>query len=263
MSPTAIPYHPMICYRCLESEREPMVWQLTSRGYGSHFDGTTSRLQLCSQCCDDTLRKTLTTYFNETPDESNGWQDYLYEDALHLFIQTLPLAGQELFRNATTGHFVMDAQDWINIQLGIANDEAYSRNGLQSPSELQAYRTRFPHCQHVALIEIDEDTAYTQCPYGVYGEIDGSSSLDNEHSQCYHCSYYTPASHLTPRRLGRALAVIPKAVKMYELFCPTCHRAHYRHAHLLNLEGESTLRCLCGQDLIFDMDIYEPWHISD
>ena len=120
------------CMKCLGEFDKLNVYELDERGYGSSYDSTTSKIQLCDSCDN----KDIEIWFNEEPSPSEEWEHYKLEGKIYKFVNELPTQGQELFNNTFSygaGAWRLDAQDWIDIELGIAPDEVYEENGMYSP----------------------------------------------------------------------------------------------------------------------------------
>ena len=115
------------CFNCL---KETVVHKINipALGWGNQFDNFSTRIHLCDNC-----------YKSTNPDwwklniikGKTNWDGeyYEYENEILQFIEQMPLAGQELFYNRyATGEFAsfhMEAQDWIDYQLGMLPYEKY------------------------------------------------------------------------------------------------------------------------------------------
>lgn len=184
-----VTYSDKICFKCLNESDNINTYNLDNRGYGSIFDSFKSTLQLCDECnCEN-----LAVWFNEEPllDE-DYFITYMHEDKICDFVESLPIQGKELFNNrcaSELGVLTIDSQDWIDIELEIAPDSVYRKYGMYSPSEIRAYRDRFPSCKHVYLKTYNDGSKCCVCKYGAYGNKDGSCGV-NTSSKCYKCTNY-------------------------------------------------------------------------
>lgn len=114
-----------VCFNCL---KETIVHKINipALGWGSQFDNFSTRIQLCDDCYSVTNPDWWKLNVIKGKTDLEG-EHYEYEDEILKFVEQMPLAGQELFWNRyATGAFVsyyMEAQDWIDYQLGILPHE--------------------------------------------------------------------------------------------------------------------------------------------
>lgn len=227
----AIEYSESLCFKCLKEKVDVRKHILPERGYGSDFDGTSSILQVCPECDD----KKLEECFNEKPTEIEYWEEYKLEDYIHNFIRTLPVQGRELFLNSCAKGWTadtIDSQDWIDIELEIADDNTYKKWGFYSPSEIKAYEDRFPTCVNVYKKEYSDGSSGCYCPFGASGNGDGSCDI-NISDECYYCKNYK-------RKEDKNIKVIKesslkredlKKVEMLEWICNKCGQFNYNFTY--------------------------------
>jgi len=107
------------CFNCLKETKVHTI-EIAQTGYGSRFDGLSTRIQLCDECYNQTNPNWWK--FEQIPIKELGddFYEYKYENEIFEFIKQLPIAGQELFLN----HFAsgasadyMESQNWINGEL--------------------------------------------------------------------------------------------------------------------------------------------------
>lgn len=178
-----------VCMKCL-SKKATHTYTIYGRGYGSIFDGTNTKLQLCDDCHKDEYE----TWFNEDCTYSDYCEDYTYEDNIRELISSLPLEAQELFDNTFASGWTartMDSQDWIDYELGELPHDKCKEYCLYSPQEIKAYNDRFPTCANVFLKTYSDGSGGCRCSLGAYGNKDGSCGV-NISSECYQCAWYTP-----------------------------------------------------------------------
>lgn len=178
-----------VCMKCL-SKKATHTYTICGRGYGSIFDGTDTKLQLCDNCHKDEYE----TWFNEDCTYNDYWADYTYEDNISELINSLPLEAQELFDNTFSSGLdsdFMNAQDWIDYKLGELPHDKCKEYGVYSPQEIKAYHDRFPTCNHVFLKTYSNGSVSCRCNYGAYGNKDGTCDI-NAYDECYQCTKYTP-----------------------------------------------------------------------
>lgn len=178
-----------VCMKCL-SKKATHTYTICGRGYGSIFDGTDTKLQLCDNCHKDEYE----TWFNEDCTYEDYYEEYTYEDNIMKLINSLPLEAQELFNN-TFAHgwnsMFMEAQDWIDYKLSELTHDKCKEYGVYSSQEIKAYHDRFPTCNNVFLKTYYDGSSRCKCSFGAYGNKDGTCDA-NIYKQCYQCTKYTP-----------------------------------------------------------------------
>jgi hypothetical protein len=131
-------------------------------------------------------------WFNEKPEMNDYCADYKYEKDIINFVNTLPLQGKELFWNRCAYGAcsnIMDSQDWIDMHLGILPDEKYEEYGMYSPSEIKAYKERFPICEYPVTEIFNDGSKGCWCPFGASGNYNQQIGL-NISDECYYCKYF-------------------------------------------------------------------------
>ena len=176
-----------VCMKCLKN-KATHTYTIYGRGYGSSFDMSDTKFQ----CCDDCDKPEYEEWFNETEVMDDYVETYQHEEKILDLIKNLPLEGQELFENRfDSDGYHMDAQDWIDYQLGILSHKKCKKYGMHSFDEQRAYEERFPTCQHP--IEIDyRDSIGCHCPFGAFGKSEDGVVFaeDDMLNDCYGCEYY-------------------------------------------------------------------------
>lgn len=129
-----------LCHKCLEDKDNIKIYGIYHRGYGSLFDNDNETIQICDTCRKG-IEVDLDKWINEIPKCIDGvMEEYKHEEKLVDFINNLPIQGREIVINQTSWGSCaenMDSQDWIDIELGIASDDVYKRNGMYTPSEMK------------------------------------------------------------------------------------------------------------------------------
>ena len=193
-----------VCFNCLKETTVNKI-NIPALGWGSQFDNFSTRIHLCDNC----YKSTNPDWWklNIIQGKTNwGGEYYEYENEILQFIDQMPLAGQELFYNRyATGAFVsyyMEAQDWIDYKLNILPHEKCKEYGLYSPQEKQAYKERFPICQHPINVIYEDESKGCWCPFGAYGEYGQKIGL-NICDECYECKYFekrrTPIKYISEK----------------------------------------------------------------
>jgi len=125
-----------ICFKCLKETKVTTI-EIPQMGYGSRFDGLSTRIQLCDECykLTDPNWWKLEVIPTVQPEELNDdLSEYKYENEIFEFIKQIPIASQELFWNryssGASANFKIEAQDWIDLELGILSDEKCEEYGL-------------------------------------------------------------------------------------------------------------------------------------
>lgn len=185
----AIVNHENLCMKCLKLKDSVRLYSIYGRGYGSDFDSFNTELRLCAECDNPNIE----LWFNENPIMSDYIEVYEYEEEIHKLTDSLPLQGQELFENTiaygASANYRMDAQDWIDMKLGILADEKYEEYGMYSPSQIEAYEERFPTCENPVNVIYDDNSKGCWCPFGAYGEY-GQSAGYNISDKCRDCEHF-------------------------------------------------------------------------
>jgi hypothetical protein len=180
-----------ICFNCLKETAVHKI-KIPALGWGSQFDNFSTRIHLCDNCYGSTNPDWWKLKIIKGETDWDG-KHYEYEDEILDFVEQMPLAGQELFYNRyANGGFVsfhMEAQDWIDYKLDLLPYEKCKEYGLYSPQEIQAYKERFPKCQHVFNVVYDDVSIGCWCPFGAYGEFTQKPSKDIS-EECYECKYF-------------------------------------------------------------------------
>lgn len=193
------------CMKCLKEfkQKELVIIDIPELGYGSAFDGTTTKLILCEQCYEksnpiiwnkEVTEHFASEYFNDIPDKDYVYtQEYFYENEILTYINNLPIQSQELIWNTfATGwnsDYKMKAQDWIDYELNELDYKNCKKYGLISKEEKDAYVNRFPNCEWVVNQVFEDKSINSKCPYYAYGTKDQGLS-DKISPECFQCKYY-------------------------------------------------------------------------
>lgn len=113
------------CFKCLKETKVNTI-EINQTGYGSRFDGLSTQIQLCDECYQLTNPDWWELEQIPIKELGNDFYEYKYENEMFEFIEQLPIASQELFFNhfaSGAGAEYMEAQNWINGELGILTDE--------------------------------------------------------------------------------------------------------------------------------------------
>ena len=186
--PLAIEDYTNMCFKCLQ-KKSITTYSIAYRGYGSSFDSFNSDLQLCNDCTPENIN----LWFNENPTMDGYCERYKYEEKLSEFLNTLPLEGKELFwarySDEACADYI-DGQDWIDYELGILPHEKCKEYGWYSPQEKEAYHKRFSICDKVKFIIYKDNSKGCHCPFGAFGNNDGTSKGHQTQSGCYKCKMF-------------------------------------------------------------------------
>ena len=207
-----------LCYKCLQKKDKVREIHIGSSGYGSCFDNMSTSLQLCDECYAESTKDkpiwNMEKVYGQMhfeggycyPSRKELSEDqvvdeyidrrYRYDYEMDEYLNNLPLESRELVfnRNAygACAGYNMDAQDWIDYQLGILSHKKCKKYGMHSFDEKRAYEERFPSCQYPAEIIYNDGSKGCWCLFGAHGKLnDGVVSVgSNISSQCYKCKYY-------------------------------------------------------------------------
>lgn len=186
--PLAIENPDNVCFNCLKETIVHKIY-ISALGYGSSFDNFSTRINLCNDCMNLTNHEWWKLEIED--DEWGG--SYKYESEILKFVNQMPIQGQELFKaryayGACAGY--MSGQDWIDYELDILPHEKCKEYCMYSPQEIEAYRTRFPICQHPVNRIWKDNSKGCWCPFGASGEYGQKCSEYNISDECYMCKYF-------------------------------------------------------------------------
>lgn len=258
-----IEYKDNLCFKCLKECDGIKTYHLRGRGYGSSYDCVTTKLQLCGGCREG-VDEDLDKWFNEQDNSSgnsNYWEEYKHEENIIEYIDSLPVQGRELFENQLMVNAFCNpipSQDWIDIELGVACDSIYKKNGLYSPSEVNAYRERFPKCKHTYIKTYEDGSVNSLCSMytGVYGDKEGNANEYNISSKCYYCDSFELREK--PKEVVDTKAIALKEVVMLEGFCPNCGVRFLSYKDDIVYGHKGIHFCSkCYQELAIDLSKYE------
>jgi len=183
-----------ICFNCLQ-EGNVHIIHIPALNHGGKFQLFSSRLQLCPTCYNLTNPIWWKLEIIKSYSEYNMLQlNYKYESEILNFINQMPLAGQELFY-ARYGNGIncdlMQGQDWIDCALDKLPHEKCKEYGYYSLEERKAYYDKFHICDKVRIVVKDKDNyKESRCPFGAFGNDDGTSEGHKPHHQCYECQMF-------------------------------------------------------------------------
>lgn len=127
-----------ICFKCLKNTIIHTI-QINQTGYGSNFDGLSTKIQLCDDCYKSTNPNWWELKTIPIQEYGEDFFEYEYENEILNFVNQMPLAGQELFWNryvyGARVTYYMEAQDWIDYELGILSEEKCMEYGLNIEKE--------------------------------------------------------------------------------------------------------------------------------
>jgi hypothetical protein len=176
-----------LCYACdtlQKSKNDIRTYSISYRGYGSIFDNCRFSIQLCSECD----KPEYNEWFNERPKKGEYWEEYEHEEKIRDLINSFIIENQEYVWNGMDG-WGMERQDWIDMKKGILPDEKYEEYGMYSPRQINAYKERFPTCEHPVNIVYEDGSKGCWCPFGAHGYYDQEVS-PNISDECYGCNHY-------------------------------------------------------------------------
>jgi len=119
-----------ICFNCLKEKKVKTI-EILQTGWGSRFDGLSTKIQLCDECYKLTNSKWWKLKPITIKKLGDDFSEYRYEDEILKYVEKMPLAGQELFFNHFAygaGGEYMNAQDWIDCELGLK--DKYNRKEI-------------------------------------------------------------------------------------------------------------------------------------
>lgn len=188
----AIKNHKGLCWNCLQTfdESQIHIIKIPSLGYGSEFDGWSTKIHLCNDCYQESNPE---IWSMETHQYDDCCEKYVYEEKMLAYINSLPIQGQQFVKNEyatgwNTNH--MKPQDWIDYKLGILSHDECKKYNLYSPEEVEAYKIRFTTCEYPANRIYSDGSKGCWCPFGASGKYGQAISNWYISEQCYSCKYY-------------------------------------------------------------------------
>ena len=190
----AIKNFPGLCWKCLKKHEKINIIQFEELGYGSGFDGFATEIHLCEDCYKESGGILNPRIIEEDDERGNiGYIHYENEDKIFEYFSNLPLVSQQFVYNEFDKGFdarTMEPQDWLDYQQGILPYEKAKEYGLYAHEEVNAYRERFPICQHPVNKLYNDGSKGCWCPFGAHGEYGQKDSEYNISAECYKCQYF-------------------------------------------------------------------------
>lgn len=180
------------CFNCLKEIDDVHIIVIPQLGYGSCFDSFGTEIHLCSDC----LKLTKEEWWDLEVIKDEYMEYYKYEDDILDFVRQMPIAGQELFFNhyaRGANVWKMDAQDWIDYELGKLPHKKCKEYGLYSMDEINAYKEKFSTCEYVYNLKYEEEYGIyynSWCPFDANGNENQEPDNYNISTECYNCQYY-------------------------------------------------------------------------
>lgn len=191
----AIKDHKGLCWNCLETKDNVRIIKIPELGYGSGFDGAGTEIHLCEECYQKSNPKIWGLKVLTDTDDKGNWmgEEYEYEKEMFAYFNQLPLVGQQFvlneYQNGWCADHVLEPQDWIDYEEKTISHEKCKELGLYSHQEIEAYRERFPVCEHPVNKHYSDGSCGCWCPYGASGRKDQTIDL-NISDECYMCEYF-------------------------------------------------------------------------
>lgn len=201
-----------VCMHCLSISDDIKPIKISSMGYGSIFDMTTTQIDLCDECKSLKPKEWWDMkVVNSIEDEDWTLYKYEFEDEIYEFINSCPNAGKELFMNRYDQEYYLEPQDWIDYELKSLSHEKCKEYGLYSHQEIDAYHDRFPKCGNVGVKIYPDESRSTECLINsrVHGNEDGSCSR-NISPDCFGCESFKL------REAGKILPIVDVTEEFYK-----------------------------------------------
>lgn len=199
----AIKDHEGLCWNCLKTKKDIHKIVIPELGYGGGFDGSGTEVHLCEECYQKSNPEIWGLKVIEDKDEEGNWwgEEYEHEKEMFDFFYQMPMVGRQFvlneFQNGWNADRILDPQDWIDYEEKTLPHENCKELGLYSHQEIDAYRERFPICEHPVNKVYKDGSCGSCCPYGAFGRKDQETDL-NISNECYLCKHFKERT--TPRK---------------------------------------------------------------
>jgi hypothetical protein len=185
-----------VCFNCLQKGEVHKI-HISALGYGSSFDNWSSEIHLCPSCLAQTnseLWELEEIQCEWDRKDNHGFTEYKYEKEILEFVNNMPIEGKELFFNrySSGDSYYMESQDWIDYELGILPHEKCKEYCMYSPDEERAYQEKFPICDNVKIVKYEDGSQGLRCPFGAFGNKDGTAQGHQTQNECYECRVFIP-----------------------------------------------------------------------
>lgn len=125
--------HEHLCWNCLGVKENIHEIEIDALGYGSIFDGFSTKLQLCNECYSETNPE----WWKFDVIKTSPYEEaYLHEDDIKKFVESMPIQGRELFWNSCGSDKdelpIMDPQEWIDYNLVDENERYFYDRGYRA-----------------------------------------------------------------------------------------------------------------------------------
>ena len=207
----AIKDHKGLCWKCLQTKENVKIIEIPELGYGSGFDGFSTEIHLCEKCYNESNPKIWELNILHPDDEFGG--EYEYEEEIFNYFQSLSIEGKQFVYNEFDKGWdarPMPPQDWIDYEEKTLSHERCKELGLYSHQEIDAYRERFPICEHPVNKLYEDGSCGCWCPFGAHGRKD--QTIDSNISDaCYMCEHFKERT--SPRK-----EILSKEWEEYKLY---------------------------------------------
>ncbi len=185
----AIKDHDGLCWNCLQTKNNVRRIVIPELGYGSGFDGAGTEIHLCEEC----YQKSNPKIWGLKVLTDDYCEEYEFEKEIFDFFNQLPLVTQQFvyneYQEGWNADRIIDPQDWIDYEEKTISHERCKELGLYSHQEIEAYRERFPVCEHPVNRVYKDGSCGSWCPYGANGRKDQEIDL-NISDECYMCEHF-------------------------------------------------------------------------
>lgn len=190
----AIKHENGLCYKCLNIFDESIIHNINifETDYGSNFDESSMRIQLCNSCYHESLNKISDLWCMEEYTGKYDFKKYKYDDEMYDYILNLPVQSRQLILNEfyNNTYINMTAQDWIDYELKILPHKKCKEYGLYSFDEIKSYKERFTTCEYPVNKIYNDGSKGCGCPFKANGEYNQKIYERNISDECYSCNHY-------------------------------------------------------------------------
>ena len=150
---------------------------------------------MCDECYEKSNPHIWNLNIKTDRDENGTWwgEEYEFEKEMFDYFNQMPILGQQFvlneYQSGWNADRILDPQDWIDYEEKTISHERCKELGLYSHQEIDAYRERYPICEHPVNRMYKDGSCGSWCPYGANGR-ENQVIDSNISDKCYMCEHF-------------------------------------------------------------------------